>query len=566
MRREDLDEELEPTQEDEEEEDEQDYINSDDDDDEYWDSEEQRFHRWTVASPEQARAFLKRQRENEDRNAPKTAAELRAQYERKLLQQRMEQTLLPVDLETKIWHDILVGLGFKQVMKLIARAFASPDPDARAVGIQISKLLSTQNSVWRHWIEQEMPDFWRDLGMSHDQVVPPIEWLMQSRARVLEQKQDVHEDDALFERVPWRSCYMWLHMFRRQCAKYFADMFIEYQQLRCCDLWRRLNIPFNDERWRSAIQIWEQGGKTIVRLLLVDEEDGNRVEPVVFGLSDVGDYSAYDVLITDAIPYRLFMLYRKTVRQFAEPDDMRPEEGPLGPRDMTGGGRRPNVGQDRGPAHSLRYEYNYDPMAVECFVRWYVSVLIEGRNRPPATPENKELTPFWDTEFEAYFERGNPVPSWRALHSTLTNANLKRGFLEWHEVTLPDGQIERTLRWSWLSRLPLCPRRADRRELDRMGALTWAQFLGAELSQDDGSREGAAFVGYMISHDTEDENTDYVGTALIGTSHAKWLKMAHESTIKGHPETGRQRRYFFAMAAKTAGGGGGGGRRRGHRK
>jgi hypothetical protein len=76
--------------------------------------------------------------------------------------------------------------------------------------------------------------------------------------------------------------------------------------------------------------------------------------------------------------------------------------------------------------------------------------------------------------------------------------------------------------------------------------------------------QDGAFVGYMISHEDDAEDggggpIDYMGTALIGTSHAKWLKMAHESSIKGHPVTARQRRYFFAMAGKS---GGGGGRRR----
>ena len=82
------------------------------------------------------------------------------------------------------------------------------------------------------------------------------------------------------------------------------------------------------------------------------------------------------------------------------------------------------------------------------------------------------------------------------------------------------------------------------------------------MSRETSSSSSSAFIGYMISH----EDTDFVGADLIGTSHAKWLKMAHESSIKGHSVTDRQRMYFFAMAGKTkgdsGGGGGGGGRRR----
>jgi hypothetical protein len=525
MRHEDLEEdELPPTQSEDE-----------DDDDYYWDEDDQTYEhvRWGVASRADMIAQHKRERQEQEATHKRTSREWHASIDAKLIAARGVGRELPVEVANRIWLDGLGGISFDEAMRLIADGVSQ---------FTLTQILSTHDSVWKRWIEREMPDFWRDLHLSHDQHDPPADWLMASRTRVLVDKNNAHEDDVLFDRVPWRSFYMWLRMFRRQCGKYYGDMFMEYQQLIASDLWRSLDIPFDEEVWRSAIQVTEQDGKTLVSLWLHNEES-EQLEPILLTLDAIRSPGKFDGM-SDAIPYRLFMLYRKTVARMAFLDPEKPEV--FAPLDLTSGGQRPNVGVERGPQHHERYRYNYPPEAVECFVRWYVSVLVAGEKEPVASKTNQEDSPFWDTDLEIVSSHG--MYFLRTQHPSLLQANLTRGFMV--EAVDDKGKGTGKLYWSWLSMLPLCPRRIDVREMQRTGQRTWVQFLGQHLGGGGGSRgNDDARVGYMISHD----DTDYMGTALIGTSHAKWLKMAHESSIKGHHETGRQRRYFFAMAGRSGG-------------
>lgn len=541
MRREDLDEEeeeLAPTQSEEDELPPTQSVSEEDDDEYYWDEDDQTYEhiRWGVASREDMIAQRKREREEQERVYTKTTRELHASIEAKLIAARGAGKELPVEIANRIWLDGLAGISFDQAMRLIANGVSQ---------FTLTQILSTQNSVWKRWIEREMPDFWRDLHLSHDQQDPPADWLMASRKRVLFERNEAHEDDVLFERVPWRSFYMWLRMFRRQCGKYYGDMFMEYQQLISSNVWRSLGISFNEEVWRSAIQVTEEDGKTLVSLW-IRNENADQLEPILLTSDALRSPGRYDAL-SDAIPYRLFMLYRKTVSRMSSfLDEAAPEI--FAPSDLTSGGQRPNVGIERGPEHHERYRYNFAPQAVECFVRWYVSVIVAGQREPVASTINQEDSPFWDTDLEIVSSYGTYML--RKQYPSLLQASMTRGFLEYD---LDDnGKKTGKLYWSWLSMLPLCPRRIDLREARRTGQRTWVQFLGQQHRNDRAAEDDDMCVGYMLSHD----DTDYMGTALIGTSHAKWLKMAHESSIKGHPVTARQRRYFFAMAGKTGGGGG----------
>lgn len=528
MRREDLEEEEEdlPT------------TQSDDgdlEDEYYWNEDDQTYEhvRWGVASRTDMIAQRKRERQEEEATHKRTGREWHASIDAKLIAARGAGRELPVEIANRIWLDGLAAISFDETMRLIANGVSQ---------FTLTQILSTHDSVWKRWIEREMPDFWRDLKLSHDQKEPPAHWLMVSRQRVLVDGNNAHEDDVLFEQVPWRSFYMWLRMFRRQCGKYYGDMFMEYQQLTASDLWRSLSIPFDEEQWRSAIRVTEQDGKTLVSLWLRNEE-ADQLEPILLTLDAIGSPGKYDAM-SDAIPYRLFMLYRKTVARMSFVDQGDPQV--FAPLDLTSGGKRPNVGIERGPEQHERYRYNYPPEAVECFVRWYVSMMIRDRKEPVASKSNQEDAPFWDTDLEiVWLGREYAL---RTQHPSLLQASLTRGFLE--EAVDDRGKKTGELYWSWLSMLPLCPRRIDVREMQRTGQRTWVQFLGQQNLGGGGSHEDEC-IGYMLSHD----DTDYMGTALIGTSHAKWLKMAHESSIKGHPVTARQRRYFFAMAGKSGGGG-----------
>jgi hypothetical protein len=130
----------------------------------------------------------------------------------------------------------------------------------------------------------------------------------------------------------------------------------------------------------------------------------------------------------------------------------------------------PNVGQDRAHVAANEFEYNFTPEIVECYMRWYMVRMVAAGTIPPSFDD-------WPALDVIQFELGRYLYDF-VVHPIvrgevdIMDTSEELGFVVIKPLN-DEGLVE--VIWPTLNRLPMCPRRIDKKDAEQRAV----QFLGA---------------------------------------------------------------------------------------
>jgi hypothetical protein len=341
--------------------------------------------------------------------------------------------------------------SFKDTMDFIQSQ--STTGDAK-LSVLISDFLSRDNAQWKYWFFDEFRDVVVDLHLSWHNPRIPYPWLELAITNAHLQR---HQDDGLFINVPWRSCYMWTAMFRRRCAKYYADFYLSWEEV--------VSQTEKDPAYahaRDTVVIKEDSVKVDVLFSQIWHESARSVDYLLSGSEyaslAVRRYEdAYGIVAKAWISWKRMWNWtpHENLSRFIDP--------------LTREKRilvDPNVGVDRFNVQQKRYSYNFTPQTVECFMRWYCDEMsLQGTF--PISFEEEEQYPLGVYTFD-HDNLSPEIDAEDVRKRTIHGTSMALGFL----VIDPKTQEEH---WPLLEQLPLCPRRNDTRDPEQRAV----QFLGA---------------------------------------------------------------------------------------
>lgn len=360
---------------------------------------------------------------------------------------RRQENSLP-ELPLELWEDLLFQTmddakwQFMDVMRFIQN-------DVGPLGIIFAQVLTISNRLWMLWFFDEFPDFVGDLELEYTVHKIPFPWMEKSIAFSIAHP---HPDDALFENVPWRSCYMWAHMFRRQCARYMArhvsDVMV--REKLGDKVWRHMLGKFGEgfPQFADYMHIREDDGFTQVtvsfneqgdplhddKIEFVDRHHDLDLNHVILEFEQEQDTDSR--IISSASPYRAWYVYLYKRWMLSDTD----HNASVTVTDTVI--RRPDP----------RYRFNFSSEMIESFVRWYVLRMRATIEAELGPPERRQMT----------------------FHA-LIDINEKRQHISLERRTAELGYYDpKTDSWPYLERLPLCPRRTDltlKRDVQFLGDL-----------------------------------------------------------------------------------------------
>jgi len=495
---------------------------------------------------------------------------------------------LPKDPKLIIWSNVLKDKGFYATMIL----FKIRD---QPLLHDLSSFLSVNNEIWKRWFFEDFRDFAIDLGYMdkkrskiNDLGVP--RWILESKFNWDSMHPPLVED-GLFTRVPWRRFYMWCRFMRRFSAKYAVGMYLHMEYLvqymkhqrdsRDPELMEMLGEEEEEEKqYLDFVDVLteEEQQKSLRELLQYVRDDtidklrrtqvGGLHDENVYVPRSVQDstlqskflrsmaYSAisYSELVEEnqdgsiqeskSSVFSLWIMYKKYKMFMSVHEDPDDKDIFLGRRDRS---FQLRVGDGKELIErEHQYNFNNPGKAVKTFMYWYMTRMAEvGHFRRFERKETDEYAYLHPSIFVAsyllfdgsrlleYFEDwlNNEEESGLKLVEVLQDKSKDSSDdTEGKTSPMDTSEEEEVLEtWPLLENLPYVPRIIKKAtgKPDQYFA-----FLGNSLI---GKRHHGGG-GSGGSH---------------GTSKAKWLKMAHESTIKGHPITAKQRRYFFYKAGKN---------------
>jgi len=400
-----------------------------------------------------------------------TVAELRQSYREKIAPgiRTMDRNVL-----NQMWNTTIVHAKwtFKDTLDIIT-SLNETQGDI-VIAVMLSEYLASNNFPWKHWFFMEFGDVVRDLRMEQNDPKIPYPWLALAFKRNLKKPELQHDDDALFVNVPWRSCYMWTAMFRRRCAKYYAEFHLRYRQRNRKNYTRTFDDPeemTNFKAMRDSVFI-EEAFDGIATVYYVDKWGRKSVvHNIDEEFADTGHVTrgASHFRNTYGIVARTWMMWQFThygLKQTDAPEFF----------DNAGNKRiliQPNVGKDRAHVTAGEFQYNFTPQVVECFLRWYMNRMATVGTIPPSIGDwtFADKDEFGLAE-ELYDIRERPFPRQRDIRRVM-DTSVDLGFLVRHKQP-PTGD-KYILKWPLLKRLPLCPRRITKADPEKRAV----QFLGA---------------------------------------------------------------------------------------
>jgi hypothetical protein len=357
-----------------------------------------------------------------------TADELRAAYREKIASAKH---LADANVLDMIWGRLIVQSKwtFKDTMEFISNTRWTWVKGDAKIAVMLSDYLSRANFPWKHWFFMEFPDMVRELHMKWIDEEIPYPWLKTSWERMKRTPLDQHEDDVLFVNVVWRSCYMRTAMFRRRCAKYYADFFVSS----AIDNYHDMDVV------RDSVRILEQDGRTIVRY-----KDKRHGRLVYYNLDKRSGRDPQHSVAWKVWPtYTLSLRHRTLVSADAL-------------------AFHPDVGENRKEVKAGQYRYNFAPKTVEAFIRWYRVQLIKNGTIREEGGDDVYVS---DTFKQHYGNFGN----WILERVPMEVGSIVLGF----RIIDPKTSQES---WPDLEWLDMCPRRRQYYQRN-VRAL---QFLGAQ--------------------------------------------------------------------------------------
>ena len=370
-----------------------------------------------------------------------SVSEFRVYHDKFVLEQqrRAEETLV------QYWDAFFIdsGWSFEDVISVLHDA--ADNAADRDFVLNVISGMSLANGAWRHWFFMDFPNYVRDLGMKPDQA-EPFPWVMRSWQAFHKGQTDATDQDSEFRKVPWRVAYYWCRLFYRQCAKYFAHIFLKHYERHVEKHTRYAHLYGSvlDEPYRTLGQIYRPrdhvhitGGPSDTRIVIAnDEDDSTPVVDVLKWLTSDSFWAEYVRLAPKSMPFLCFLAYRKHIFYL----DSRNVESEYGTRPTITNNFRPNIGYDRERMDAFS---NFNPEDVETFIRWYCHTL-EINN------------PAFQKEVANQYWGGQHVLGDTVIH------NLRRDGPAKENTTMESaakalGLYDGKDHWPHLESLPLCP-------------------------------------------------------------------------------------------------------------
>lgn len=402
-----------------------------------------------------AKAKLKRQK--------MTLDELRLTIRDKLLRVYARATGGGRGTAYKIWDAIILESQwtFRDTLDIIS---SMRTPEDATAAFWLSEYLANNDFPWKHWFFAEFGDVVRDLKIDPHDAEIPYYWLRVARKKAAS---DPHPDDVLFTKVPWRSAYMWTAMFRRRCAKYYAEFYLRFQKKHYYRSgWNDPEEMTNFSAMRDSVELVETGDG-VMTVNYTDKWGRKKIvhniDEEVADVARMGEGGGERLRQTYGIVARAWMMWqnvRRNATTRSDPDFF----NELGKKVIR---LQPNVGKDR--AHVAKgdeFEYNFGPEDVDCFMRYYMVRMVVVGSIPQTIDDWNPVELHTFRWAELLYHVDGPI-----LQDVL-EASEALGFVV--VKALDDEGLVETI-WPQLNRLPLCPRRIDKRDPEKRAV----QFLGA---------------------------------------------------------------------------------------
>lgn len=395
-----------------------------------------------------------------------------------------EEARVDPDVWNRMWLQLILdsGWSFKDTMAFIQESLsASP-----AVGVHLSIALSEINAIWKHWFFAEFPDFVRDLNLDPKNRDIPFPWVTEALQNA-RRGMNAYSDDKLFELVPWRSCYMWTHAYRRLSGKYYADFFFKFASIMLASV---KNPPFvlSDSDGRDSVVVSEENGKTKVEVfLLVIKNVGDKIS-METRMTSIDEALG---MLTDkiqwegepSIVYKTWVLRQACMNAMTEVPKTGDQKQIRVANEVFRSMRTsqeghfyktiqfrtwPNVGKDRHLQQQGMFKYSFVPASVESFIVWILIQMVHlGKLPDVENPDShwKSLTELFASMDTLYLHEQ------KKLLTGSIEGGAKTRQLERYDPVL------KKFYWFYLEHFGLCPRRIDTRDPEQRAV----QFLGNQI-------------------------------------------------------------------------------------
>lgn len=404
-----------------------------------------------------------------------TVAELRESYTEKI---RSVYPLYERNVFLIVWRTLIADSNwtFKDALNFISDSIATCEERYIAIAVAMNDFIAHDDLPWKHWFFMEFPDIVRDLKMTWDDPDIPYPWLRESWNRVRNNPEFQHKDDPLFLDVIWRSVYMWTAMFRRRCAKYYAEFYLRYRQ-RMRPREARIRAYDDPEEMRDF-------GAMRDSVMLHDTSDGIMTVKYVDAwggksvLHDVDDdfvksckarIEGHHLRKKYGIVARAWMMWQFVgleATKIQDPDFF----NELGKRVIR---VQPNVGEDRAHVMADEFEYNFGPEHVEAFMRQYMERMSDVGSIPPILDDDWESDDDVDEDWvRLLYDVKTRIYPFEDLVYHVLETSLTLGFAVIKTLNNNKGLME--VDWPTMNKLPMCPRRIKKTDPEKRAI----QFLG----------------------------------------------------------------------------------------